>query len=42
MLQAYLVSIRITEASPVLVVADGAAWIWRRIPKLIGLEFCRG
>ena len=35
MLQAYLVSLRITEASRVLFVADGAAWIWRRIPKLI-------
>lgn len=35
MLQAYLVSIKITEASRVLFVADGAAWIWRRIPKLI-------
>ena len=35
MLQAYLVSIRITEASRVLFVADGAAWIWRRIPNLI-------
>ncbi|MEI7701090.1 MAG: hypothetical protein WCK86_14925, partial [Planctomycetia bacterium] len=35
MLQAYLVSIRITDASRVLFVADGASWIWRRIPKLI-------
>lgn len=35
MLQAYLVSIGITAASRVLFVADGAAWIWRRIPKLI-------
>ena len=35
MLQAYLVSIRITEASRVLFVADGATWIWKRIPKVI-------
>ena len=35
MLQAYLISINIAEASRVLFVADGAAWIWRRIPKLI-------
>jgi len=35
MLQAYLVSIGITAASRVLFVADGAAWISRRIPKLI-------
>lgn len=35
MLQAYLLSVGITDASRVLFVADGAAWIWRRIPKLI-------
>jgi hypothetical protein len=35
MLQAYLVSIGITDASRVLFVADGAAWIWRRTGKLI-------
>ena len=35
MLQAYLVSIKITEATRALFVTDGAAWIWRRIPKLI-------
>ena len=35
MLQAYLVSLKITEAARVLFVADGAAWIWRRIPKLV-------
>ena len=35
MLQAYLVSLKITEASRVLFVADGAAWIWKRIPGLI-------
>ena len=35
MLPAYLISIRITDASRVLFVADGASWIWRRIPKLI-------
>ena len=35
MLQAYLISLKITEASRVLFVADGAAWIWRRIPPLI-------
>ena len=35
MVQAHLVSLRISDASRVLFVADGAAWIWRRIPKLI-------
>lgn len=35
MIQACLIGLRITEASRVLFVADGAAWIWRRIPKLI-------
>jgi hypothetical protein len=35
MLQAYLVSLKITQAARVLFVADGAAWIWKRIPKLI-------
>jgi hypothetical protein len=35
MLPAYLISIRITDASRVLFAADGASWIWRRIPKLI-------
>lgn len=35
MLQAYLLSIRITAAARVLFVADGASWIWKRIPKLI-------
>ncbi|MEZ6055735.1 MAG: hypothetical protein R3C01_03430 [Planctomycetaceae bacterium] len=34
-LQAYLSSINIAQASRVLFVADGATWIWRRIPKLI-------
>lgn len=41
MLQAFLVSLGITAATRILFVADGAAWIWRRIPKLIralGLE----
>lgn len=35
MLQAYLISLGITAASRVLFVADGATWIWKRIPKLI-------
>ncbi len=35
MIQACLVGLRITEASRVLFVADGATWIWKRIPKLI-------
>jgi hypothetical protein len=35
MLQAFLVSLGITAATRILFVADGAAWIWRRIPKLI-------
>ena len=35
MLQAFLISLGITAATRILFVADGAAWIWRRIPKLI-------
>lgn len=35
MLQAYLISLKIVDATRILFVADGAAWIWRRIPKLI-------
>lgn len=35
MLLAYLRGLNLTEAARVLFVADGAAWIWRRIPKLI-------
>jgi len=35
LLQAYLRGLNLTQASRVLFVADGAAWIWRRIPKLI-------
>jgi hypothetical protein len=35
MLLAYLRGLDLTEAARVLFVADGAAWIWRRIPKLI-------
>jgi len=35
MLQAYLISLGITQASRVLFIADGATWIWKRIPKLI-------
>lgn len=35
MLQAYLLGLNIAQASQVLFVADGAAWIWKRIPKLI-------
>lgn len=34
-LQAYLRGLDLTEAARVLFVADGAAWIWRRVPKLI-------
>ncbi len=35
MLQAYLTGLNMTQARHVLFVADGAAWIWKRIPKLI-------
>lgn len=35
MLQAYLLCLKITDASRVLFVADSATWIWKRIPKLI-------
>ena len=35
LLLAYLRGLNLTEASRVLFVADGAAWIWRRIPKLV-------
>ena len=35
MLHAYLVSLKVTAASRILFVADGATWIWNRIPKLI-------
>jgi hypothetical protein len=35
MLQAFLVSLEVTTATRILFVADGAAWIWRRVPKLI-------
>ena len=35
MLQAYLVGLKICSASRILFVADGAAWIWNRIPRLI-------
>jgi len=34
-LQAYLRGLNLIEAARVLFVADGAAWIWRRVPKLI-------
>jgi hypothetical protein len=34
-LLAYLRGLNLTEAARVLFVADGAAWIWRRVPKLI-------
>ena len=34
-MQAHLSGLGIGEASRVLFVADGAAWIWRRVPKLI-------
>lgn len=35
LLQTYLAGLKIGEAEQVLFVADGAAWIWRRVPKLI-------
>ena len=35
MLLAYLRGLNLTEAGRVLFVADGAAWIWRRVPKLV-------
>ena len=34
-LLAYLRGLNLTDAARVLFVADGAAWIWRRVPKLI-------
>jgi hypothetical protein len=33
--QAFLMSLGVTTATRILFVADGAARIWRRIPKLI-------
>ena len=35
LLLAYLKGLNVAAASRVLFVADGAAWIWRRIPKLV-------
>lgn len=35
LLRAHLAGLEIDQADRVLVVADGAAWIWRRVPKLI-------
>ncbi len=35
LLLAYLRGLNLTEAARVLFVADGAAWIWGRIPKLV-------
>ena len=35
LLLAYLRGFKLTEAARVLFVADGAAWIWRRIPRLV-------
>jgi hypothetical protein len=35
LLLAYLQGLKLAEAARVLFVADGAKWIWRRIPKLI-------
>ena len=35
LLLAYLRGLNLTEAARILFVADGAAWIWRRVPKLI-------
>ena len=41
MMLAYLLGLSITKAERVLFVADGASWIWRRVPgllKSLGLE----
>ena len=35
LLLAYLQGLDLTKAARVLFVADGAAWIWRRVPKLV-------
>ncbi len=35
LLEQYLVRLRIEDASEVVLVGDGAPWIWERIPKLI-------
>ena len=35
LLLAYLKSLNLTAAARVLFVADGAAWIWKRIPQLV-------
>ena len=35
LLEQYLVRLRIEEASEVVLIGDGAPWIWERIPKLI-------
>jgi hypothetical protein len=35
LLLAYLRGLNLAEASRVLFVADGAAWIWQRVPKLV-------
>ena len=35
MLLAYLKGFNLTAASRLLIVADGAAWIWRRVPGLL-------
>lgn len=35
MIQSYLIGLKITAAAQVLFVADGATWIWKRIPGLI-------
>ena len=35
LLQAYLKGLNVVESARVLFVADGASWIWRRIPKLV-------
>lgn len=35
LLEQYLVRLRIKDASEVVLIGDGAPWIWERIPKLI-------
>jgi len=35
LLKQYLTTLRIQDADEVLLVADGASWIWERIPALL-------
>ncbi len=35
LLRSYLVQLGITKADKVVFVADGASWIWNRIPELV-------